>query len=69
MTRSPSKFEMRTLTKYLDRQRERIGKGELDSAAITAVLPGSPIMDTDEYAAWILLSRVLLNLDETIVRQ
>jgi hypothetical protein len=69
VTRSPSKFEMRTLTKYLDRQRERIGKGELDSAAITAVLPGSPIMDTDEYAAWILLSRVLLNLDETIVRQ
>jgi hypothetical protein len=69
LTREPSKTELKTLVNYLDRQRKRIRNETLDAIEITSVAPGGLVEESDEHAAWTLLSRVLLNLDETIVRQ
>lgn len=67
VTRAPSESESDTLHRFLERQRERIADGELRAAEIV------PEIVTEsagaELAAWTLTARVILNLDETIMRQ
>ncbi len=53
------------LAGYLSRQRDRLSTGELDAAQLLGVEePADP-----EQAAWMLVARVLMNLDETIVKR
>ena len=69
--RLPSGDETATLLAFLDTSRRRIGDGWLDArevatgslGAIPALPPGATPQDA---AAWTLVARVLLNLDETV---
>jgi hypothetical protein len=75
VSRSPTEEETRVLLQLWNNQRERFGQGRLepgpllasepadsDAAALEGVTPA-------ELAAWTVVSRVLLNLDETITRE
>ncbi len=64
VSRAPESVELDSLMAFLEAQRTRLAEDALDAKAI---LPGEE--DDKEMAAWALTARVLLNLDETIVRQ
>jgi hypothetical protein len=64
VTRAPAADEIDTVLVFLDAQRARIASGELAASQIAASDSDAP-----ELAAWTLAARVLLNLDETIVKQ
>jgi hypothetical protein len=68
VSRCPEPEEVATLQRLLDRTRDRIRRGELDAAAIVGDANDESI-DQNEHAAWTLVARVLLNLDETITRE
>ena len=51
---------------YLDSQRERLAAGELDAARLAG---GTPDESLRERAAWMLVARAMMNLDETIVKR
>jgi hypothetical protein len=63
VSRQPTDNELETLTNLLTNQRARLAAGELNAKQIT---DGK---DDAELAAWTLLARVLLNLDETITKE
>ncbi len=65
LTRPPSADERALLVAYYDAQAKRLAAGELDSAA----LAGSGEGDVREHAAWTLVARAILNLDEMITKQ
>ena len=71
-SRLPTSDETALLLKLLDKQRQRLSAGELDAHTLalgnkTAQVPeGTNLQDL---AAFTLLARVLLNLDETITRE
>ena len=67
--RKPEPQEVDTLLAFLDGQRARIGAGNLDPQAILASAGDTAKGDSATLAAWALTARVILNLDETIVRQ
>jgi len=74
LTRKPTEAEAAELLTLLERQRERFSSGELDPWAFAAnqpdvkpVLPGEA--QPADLAAWTAVSRVLLNLDETITKE
>jgi len=79
VSRLPCETEQAILIDYLNRQRERLSKGELNATEIAFSKEQVPSEDkgnksaeqpsVQERAAWTLLCRVLLNLDETITRQ
>jgi hypothetical protein len=70
VSRQPEDAEINTVEQFLVLQRARIAAGELNAQAIlkSAGWIGSA-PDPAELAAWTLTARLLLNLDETIVRQ
>jgi len=77
VSRFPLDSELVTLTAYLNRQRERLHKGELKAIVLALGEEQASQAGKDqaadqsalqERAAWTLLCRVLLNLDETITR-
>ena len=71
-SRQPEDAEVATLEQFLDKQRTRIAAGELEPDAVLQSAgwnPQSGSTDPAELAAWTLTARVLLNMDETIVRQ
>ena len=63
VSRDPDIDEIETLSQMLSKQRERLRLDELDARVIAG--DGAD----DELAAWTLLARVLLNLDETITKE
>jgi len=65
LTRMPEPAERDELLSMLHRQRERIASKELDAQRIAGKGEG----DATELAAWTTVSRVLLNLDETITKE
>ena len=73
LARGPNESERSELKGLLDNQRERLQAGELDAAKLAfGELASEPELDdsqTTELAAWTAVSRVLLNLDETITRE
>lgn len=69
ITRGPAPEEVDTVLAFLDLQRARLAVGELDPAAILDVTDSAWEADPNTLAAWALAARVILNLDETIVRQ
>ena len=64
LTRPPAADEVRLLAAFYANQKTRLEKKELDAAAIAG--PGE---NADDSAAWTLLARSLLNLDETITKE
>ncbi|MCA9121862.1 MAG: PSD1 domain-containing protein [Planctomycetaceae bacterium] len=68
VARSPQQEEISTLKLLLDKQRKRIAAGDLDTEVIVQIDDAASESE-DERAAWTLLARVLLNLDETITKE
>jgi hypothetical protein len=69
--RLPSGDETGTILAFLDAQRRRIGDGWLDSRQLATgsadtIPPLPPGTTPQDAAAWTLVSRILLNLDETV---
>ncbi len=72
-SRSPTDEERAVLIRLLALQRQRIADGWLnarqistgDSEKLPAIAPGATPQDA---AAWTIVARVLLNLDETIIK-
>ncbi len=64
LTRPPSGKELKRIVEYHDAQLARLKKGELSAKEIN----GSDSTDPDQ-AAWTLVARAILNLDETITKQ
>ena len=74
LARSPEGTERDELLSLLFSQRGRIESGELDAAALAfgeanEGLDGTAEFEVADLAAWTAVSRVLLNLDETITRE
>jgi hypothetical protein len=70
LIRPPSNFESERLQVFLNQQRTRLENGELKAGDILAENkdePGDP--PAVERAAWTVLARAVLNLDETITKQ
>jgi len=72
-SRQPTADERRELLDFLAMQRKRIADGWLDPREIATGTPGTlPALPENttpqDAAAWTLLSRVLLNLDETVTK-
>jgi hypothetical protein len=65
-SRSLEADEAALFADYLAEQRRRLAAGELDAAALAG---GEPDADIQERAAWTLVARAAMNLDETIVKR
>jgi hypothetical protein len=65
LTRPPGEDELELLVKFFENQKHRFTNHELDAAAIAG--PGTG--DLSERAAWTVVARALLNLDETITKE
>ncbi|MEX2285764.1 MAG: PSD1 and planctomycete cytochrome C domain-containing protein [Planctomycetaceae bacterium] len=63
LTRPPAESELADLLQFRDAQLSRLKSGELDAAAICKEQPPSP-----ELAAWVMVARALMNLDETVTK-
>ena len=57
--------ELSALAAFLAGQRERIAAGNLDAATLV----GEPGADVAERAAWVLVARAAMNLDEAVVKR
>jgi len=64
LTRPPTDTETALLSRFLKTQRERLATKELDAATLAG--PGEA--DAGERAAWSLVARALLNLDEAVTK-
>ncbi len=62
-TRAPTEDELASLIKFQQHQFQRLRNGELDSAVICQSHNPAP-----ELAAWIMVARAVMNLDETITK-
>ena len=70
-SRLPATDERAALLKLLAAQRERIKKGEVDATEIATGNkdPKGPPIALDDVAAFTVVARVLLGLDETITKE
>jgi hypothetical protein len=64
LSRPPRPDELALLVQFYQRQRERLGHKELDAARIAGPGPGDAI----ERAAWTIVARAILNLDEAVTK-
>ena len=64
LTRLPTGEELTAIQTFRDQQLKRLQGGELDAAKIT----GRKESD-GQRASWVMVARILMNLDETITRQ
>jgi len=70
VAREPSKEELTKIVAFYAEQCDRLKKDAKDTVALTATQPTTkPAEETTEAAAWTLVSRALLNLDETITKE
>jgi hypothetical protein len=74
LSRRPTEEERRELLGLLERQRRRIAEGWVNPQELATGKPGVPKdlpagVTPTQWAAYTALGRVLLNLDETIVRE
>jgi hypothetical protein len=66
--RTPSDFELKRLGELLTQQRDSFDKAADDAKAIAAQdIPKD--VDAKQFAAWTMVARVMLNLDEFITRE
>jgi hypothetical protein len=68
LTRTPSSLERNRLLEYLQAQRQEFAS-QSEAAAALAPLPPVPGIAPAEGAAWTMVCRVLMNLDEFITRE
>ncbi|MCA9205153.1 MAG: DUF1553 domain-containing protein, partial [Planctomycetales bacterium] len=71
LSRRPNAAEQATLLGFFDAQRGRLEAGELDAAAILRDAPkiaDLPQVDAKDAAAWTLVARIVLSLDEAITK-
>ncbi len=64
LSRAPQPDELSMLVHFLQNQRERLERKELDAARIA----GAGTADVIDRAAWTLLARAILNLDEAVTK-
>jgi hypothetical protein len=72
VSRPPSGEEKAELAKLLDKERTRLASGALNPMELATGKKDGPVPDglkADELAAYTIVSRVLLNLDETITKE
>ena len=67
VTRKPTSEEQSELLAFLDKQRTRFAEGWLEPRKLAEEVP--PGTTPTQVAAWTAVSRVLLNLDETITKE
>ncbi len=67
--RPPEPDELRNIGEFYSRQIERFKQKPADAAQLAAADPKQPATDVPDLAAWTAVSRVLLNLDETITKE
>ncbi|MGD9724106.1 MAG: PSD1 and planctomycete cytochrome C domain-containing protein [Pirellulales bacterium] len=67
LARDPAAEELSTLTEYVRAERQRFAESPADATAVAAAQPAGA--DAANAAAWTMLARVLLNLDEFITRE
>ena len=65
LSRPFSPAEVEILQAFLHTQRRRLAAGELDARQLLDNDPAA----TPEHAAWLLVARAVMNLDETIVKR
>jgi hypothetical protein len=66
LTRPPTPEETDALLAFLQKQRQRLASGEINAAKLAGLPDSSP--NAASHALWTALSRVVLNLDETITK-
>ena len=66
VTRPPTPDELNLLARFFDQQRARFAGKELDAASICGTKDSSDLADR---AAWTVLARSLLNMDEVVVKR
>src|SRR5205085_429926 len=66
LVREPSESELAALQGFHEQQFERFSKGELDASKFARSSEG---FDQREVAAWSTVARVLMNLDEFVVKE
>jgi hypothetical protein len=69
LTRVPSAIEMKRLRTILDNQRVRIASGALNADKIIGAATKVDEVSKQEWAAYTVVGRILLNLDEAITRE
>jgi len=74
VSRGPTQEESKALLDMLAKQTRRFTTGELDSEKLVSPASQTPVqlpegINTAELAGWTVVSRVLLNLDETITKE
>jgi hypothetical protein len=72
VSRPPDAFEQATLQGLLVKERRRIADGALNAALVATGSKDGPLpagLRADELAIYTIVSRVLLNLDETITKE
>jgi len=67
-SREPAAKELSRLKQYLDQQRARFS-GDADAAQAVAPSDAPAVAPAYEAAAWVALSRALMNVDEFITRE
>jgi mono/diheme cytochrome c family protein len=74
VSRKPSSQEQEVMLAFLQKQEQRLSTGwlsarELTGFAVTDKTPLPPDVTPNQWAAWTAVSRVLLNLDETVTKE
>jgi hypothetical protein len=69
LTREPSGDEVERLQAILAKERTRLAKGELNANQIVGDTAGAEVHSKQDWAAYTVVSRILLNLDEAITRE
>ena len=69
VSRAPAADELAALTELLAKQRKRIADGKLDAVEVATGKKEKSAAKMDDLAAYTIVARVLLNLDETITKE
>ena len=71
LSRHPDDAEIRLLSDFLQRQRDRFGDHPEEATLLLAVGESEvdETLDVGELAAWTVLAHTLLNLDEAVTRR
>lgn len=69
LSREPTDEEVSTVVDFLSDCRKQLRAGQLDAVAVAGLPEGANWERSLDLAAWTLVSRCLLNLDETITKQ
>lgn len=74
LSRTPDEVELKQLLALLDKERSRFAEGWQSPSELAGGKPGAPAelpagMTPTQVASWTIVSRVLLNLDETITKE